>query len=127
LVDEKKVATVENTVLARFETIIPDKEYAGKRIEFLMRDEEIIVSGKEEQREGSHIFKIPSDWVNSPHLRIRFNKSDNKFYLASFGEKTILNETDVSGSDIDHIVWVDVPVNSRIVLNGIVGVNIFKS
>jgi hypothetical protein len=127
IVDDKKVATVENTVLARFETIIPDKEYAGKRIEFLMRDEEIVVSGKEEQREGSHIFKIPSDWVNSPHLRIRYSKSDHKFYLASFGEKTILNESDVAASDIDHIKWVDLPVNSRIVLNGIVGVNIFKS
>ena len=128
IVDEKKIAAAaDNTLLARFETIIPDREYAGKRIEFLMRDEEIVVSGKEEHRDGSNIFKIPSDWVNSPHLRIRFNKNDNKFYLASFGEKTILNEIEVGESDIDTIKWVELPVNSRIVLNGIVGVNIFKS
>ena len=127
ILDEKKLQTAESAVFARFETIIPDKEYAGKKIEFLMRDEEIVVSGKDEQREGSNIFRIPSDWVNAPHLRIRFNKSEDKFYLASFGEKTILNEVEVAASDIDHVSWVELPVNSRIVLNGIVGVNIFKA
>ncbi|HEV7329694.1 MAG TPA: hypothetical protein VGN63_01540 [Flavisolibacter sp.] len=112
--------------LARFETIVPDKEFAGKKIEYFMRDEEITVSGKDETAEGSQIFKIPSDWVNSPHLKIRFNKDENKFLLASFGEKTVLNEREVSRSDEGSPQWAELPFNSRILLNGIVGVNIFK-
>ncbi|HET7898503.1 MAG TPA: hypothetical protein VFL47_12545, partial [Flavisolibacter sp.] len=87
--DERQVKAPSSTnALARFETIVPDKEFAGKKIEYFMRDDEITVSGKVETAEGSPYFKIPSDWVNTPHLKIRFNRDDNKFYLASFGEKT---------------------------------------
>ncbi len=127
ILDEKKISNSENSSFARFETIVPDREFAGKKIEFLMKVEEIIVTGKEEQREAANIFRIPSDWVNTPHLRIRFNKTDGKFYLASFGEKTILNEMEVAASDMEKISWVELPLNSRIVLNGIVGINLFKS
>ncbi|MDP9078945.1 MAG: hypothetical protein M3O71_16075 [Bacteroidota bacterium] len=112
---------------ARFETILPEKQFAGKKVEYFMKDDEIIVSGDEETREDSNIFKIPTEWVNTPHLRIRYNKSDGKFYLASFGELTILNEQDVARSDINSPAWVELPVNSKMLLNGIVGVNLFKS
>ena len=114
-------------MLARFETIVPDKEFAGKKIEYFMKDKDIFISGKDEAKDKPDIFRIPSDWVNTPHLRISYNNDDNKFYLASFGEKTIVNENEVVLSDINNPSWVQLPVNSRIVLNGIVGVNIFKS
>ena len=125
--DEKKVSNVAQPGFARFETILPEKEFAGRKVEYFMKDEEIIVSGKDETRELSNIFRVPSDWVNTPHLRIRYNKSDNKFYLTSFGEKTILNEKEVKRSDINLPEWIELPVNSRILLNGIIGINIFKS
>ena len=127
VLDEGKISNTQSGVLARLETIIPDKAFAGKKLEYLMKEEEITVTGKDEQRDNSSIFKIPSDWVNTPHLRIRYNKAEGKFYVASFGEKTILNETEISVSDLNNIVWAELPVNSRMVLNGIVGVNIFKS
>lgn len=125
--DEQKVSQVASTGFARFETIIPGKEFIGRKIEYLMKEEEIIVCGSDESRSGPGIFKIPSDWVNSPHLQIRLNKADGKFYLASFGERTIVNEKEVERSDINNPVWVPLLINSRILLNGIVGVNIFKS
>jgi len=118
-------ATSANAI-ARFETIIPDKEYAGKRIEYIMQADEIVVSGKEEQNDLANFFRIPSDWVNSPHLRIRLNRDDNKIYLASFGEKTVVNEREIERSDEASPQWTELPFNSRILLNGIVGVNIFK-
>jgi len=127
VLNEGKITNAQTGVLARFETIIPDREFAGKKIEYQMKDEEIIVSGKDESKEGSYIFRIPSDWVNTPHLRIRFNKTDGKFYVASFGEKTILNENEVAVSNVNNIVWTELAINSRMVLNGIVGINIFKS
>ena len=57
----------------------------------------------------------------------KYDETDNKFHLASFGEKTIVNENEVALSDMNNPTWVELPINSRIVLNGIVGVNIFKS
>jgi len=117
----------QDSLLARFETTIPDKAYAGQKLEYLMKAADITVSGNEETREGAHIFKIPSEWVNTPHLKIRYNDVEDQFYLASFGEKTIVNENLVERSDITGPKWTALPLNSRIILNGIIGVNIFKS
>lgn len=122
--DEK---TVNSNVLARLETIIPDKQFAGKKVEYLMKEDDIIVSGSDETREEENIFVIPSEWVNSPHLQIKYNKADGKFYLASFGEITTMNEVVVTQSDVNKPVWTELPVNSRLLLNGIIGVNLFKS
>jgi hypothetical protein len=76
---------------------------------------------------GTEMFRIPSEWVNSPHLRIRFNKGEGKLYVASFGEKTIVNEKQVAKSFENNPTWTELPINSKVVLNGIVGINIFKS
>jgi hypothetical protein len=126
LVYDGKVPSRADNSLARLETILPDKAFAGRKVEFLMRQEEVIVSGKDETREAGNIFRIPSEWVNTPHLHIRYNKTDGKFYLASFGEKTLVNEKTVQRSEPNAPVWTELPINSRIVLNGIVGINIFK-
>jgi hypothetical protein len=125
--NEKKVTQPNTNVIARFEGILPDKAYAGKKLEYLMRDDEIVVTGKEDKREASNIFRVPSEWVDTPHLRIRFAKDEGKFYLASFGEKTMVNEKEVPRSNTDNPSWSDLPINSRLVLNGIIGLNIFKS
>lgn len=124
---EKEAVKKESKSIARFETIIPDKQFAGKKVEFLMKEEDVIITGSDDPRDEANVFKIPSDWVNSPHLQVRYNKADSKFYLASFGEMTTLNEMAVPASDINTPKWVELPVNSRILLNGIVGVNLFKS
>lgn len=124
--EDKTPSDSKRVVLARFETTIPDKAYSGQKLEYLMKADDIIVSGNEETREDSNIFKIPSEWVNTPHLKIRYNRAEDKFYLASFGEKTILNENLIERSDINGPKWSELPVNSRIILNGIIGVNIFK-
>lgn len=124
--EEQKAVKTQSTV-ARLETIIPDQQFAGKKVEYLMKDEEIIVSGLEETRDDSNIFTIPSDWVNAPHLQIRYNKADGKFYLASFGEITTLNEVTITRSDVNSPQWVELPVNSRMLLNGIIGLNLFKA
>ncbi|MES2826585.1 MAG: hypothetical protein V4687_00445 [Bacteroidota bacterium] len=125
--DPKTPLHKENELLARFETTLPDRAYSGKKVEFLMKKEEIVVTGEEDTRTDDYIFKIPSEWVNAPHLKIRYSNADDKFYLASFGEKTIVNESLVERSDINGPKWTELPLNSRIILNGIIGMNIFKS
>ena len=124
---ETKIKNVENLSYARFETIFPDKAYAGHKVEYFMTDDEIVVSGSEETRDKTNIFKIPSEWVDTPHLTIRYNKSDAKFYLASYGEKTMVNERLIEKSDINAPFWTELPLNSKMILNGIIGVNIFKA
>jgi hypothetical protein len=125
--DTAGISQEQSKSLGRFETTVPDKQFAGKKLEYLMKDPDILVCGKDEERVQSAIFRIPSEWVSTPHLRIRYEKNEDKFYLASFGEKTIVNENEITRSEIDHPVWTDLPVNSRVVLNGIVGINLFKS
>ncbi len=126
LTDSKSTPN-NQALIGRLETIIPDKQFAGKKVEFLIKTEDTIVSGSDEQREDANIFKIPSDWANSPHLHIRYNQADGNFYLASFGELTTLNEVLVQRSDINSPQWTPLPLNSRLLLNGIIGLNLFKS
>ena len=111
---------------ARLEATLPDKEYAGKKLEYLIKDEAIIVAGIDEKPGQPGVFRIPSEWVSTPHLSMRYDKVTDKFFLASFGEKTIVNENEVKKSNRDAPLWTDLPMNSRIVLNGIVSINIFK-
>ncbi|MGV3658146.1 MAG: hypothetical protein ACO1NX_09330, partial [Chitinophagaceae bacterium] len=124
--NESKLTAKAASGFGKLETVLPDKAFAGKKLEYIIKDEEIIVSGKDEVREASHIFKVPSEWVNTPHLRIRYNRTEEKFYVSSFGEKTLLNEKEVKRSDVASPVWTELPLNSRMVLNGIVGLNLFK-
>lgn len=125
--DARKINNNPSSGLARLETILPDKAFSGKKLEYLMQDEEIVVSGKEETREAANIFKVPSEWVNTPHLRIKYSRAEDKFFIASFGEKTMVNEQEIKRSPATSPGWSELPLNSRIVLNGIVGINLFKS
>ena len=125
--DENESATSSTSVHARLEAIVPEKEFSGRKIEYFMHDAEITVSGKEEPEGRNEIFRIPSDWVSTPHLRIRHNRSEGKLFVTSFGEKTVLNERELSISNAANPVWTELPINSKLVLNGIVGINVFKS
>ncbi|MDN3549243.1 hypothetical protein [Mucilaginibacter aquaedulcis] len=124
--NEKEIAKPGEKVIARLDTIMPDKQFVGRKVEYLMKDDDIVVSGNEETRDEHGVFKVPSDWVNTPHLRIRLNKADGKLYLSSFGERTLINEQEVTRSDVNMPQWVELPFNSKILLNGIIGINIFK-
>lgn len=127
LLPDNAVAPVTPACFARLETTIPDKQYAGKKLEYLMKYDEILVSGADETSQDGTIFRVPSEWVSTPHLSIRYDKTADKFFLAAFGEKTIVNEQELKPSTKAKPEWTELPLNSRIVLNGIVGINIFKS
>lgn len=111
---------------ARMEATLPEKEYAGKKIEYLIKEENFLICGIDGKPNRPEVFCVPSDWVSTPHLSVRYDKTADKFYIASFGEKTLVNENEVAKSYPDSPVWTVLPVNSRIVLNGIVSINLFK-
>src|SRR6185437_5307125 len=54
--DETSAVNQQQKKFARFETILPEKQFAGKKVEYIMVDDEIIVSGDDETRDGSNIF-----------------------------------------------------------------------
>ena len=124
--DEKGPTSAPRSPLARLETILPDKAYAGRKVEYVIVDEEITVTGSRETGEAPATFRVPSTWVDTPHLRIRYDQPTNQFYVASFGENTLLNEQEIARSDRHTTAWVELPMNSKMLLNGIVGINIFK-
>jgi hypothetical protein len=111
---------------ARLETILPDKAFAGKKLEYLMQDSDITICGQDANPGQAAQFRIPSDWVDTPHLRIRYQSSDGRLMLAAFGAKTLLNEKLLSRSTPAQPQWTELPINSRLMLNGIVGINVFK-
>jgi hypothetical protein len=119
-------AVSQSKYFARMEATLPEKEYAGKKIEYLIREENFLICGIDEKPNRPGAFCIPSDWVSTPHLSVRYDKTADKFYIASFGEKTLVNENEVMKSYPDSPVWTALPMNSRIVLNGIVSINLFK-
>lgn len=125
--DEKSPTNAPRPQLARLETILPNKAFAGRKAEYLISDEKIIVTGADDTGEAPATFRIPSTWVDTPHLRIRYNPATGQFYLASFGGETLLNEKEMVRSDVNTTSWVELPFNSRMLLNGIVGINLFKS
>lgn len=124
---QSQSGTVATGALARLEAVVPDRAFAGKKIEFRMTGEELTVSGLADNRDGSDVFRIPSEWVDTPHLRIRYSRAEDRFYLSAFGEKTVLNENELTPGTPGQPAWTELPLNSRIVLNGIVGLNFYKS
>jgi hypothetical protein len=111
---------------ARLDATVPEKKYVGKKIEYLVKEEAFLISGSDEKPDLTGVFRVPSEWVSSPHLSVRYDKTADKFYIASFGEKTLVNENEIAKSYPDAPVWTVLPMNSRMVLNGIVSINIFK-
>jgi hypothetical protein len=124
--DEKSQNSASRPSLGRLETILPDKAFAGRKVEYVISDDEVIITGTGDAGEAPATFRVPSDWVDTPHLRIRYNRETSQFYLASFGEKTLLNEKEVVRSNNNTTSWVELPFNSKMLLNGIVGINLFK-
>ncbi|MCD6064613.1 MAG: hypothetical protein K0R82_2524 [Flavipsychrobacter sp.] len=124
---ESQIDTQGKTTSAVLETILPDKRFAGKKLKYYIADEQVTVSGSEGQDSAPATFNIPSEWVNTPHLKIKRDSSSGKFFIASFGEKTVVNEEEIAKSELTEPQWVELPINSHIVLNGIVGINIFRA
>lgn len=111
---------------AKLEIMMPDVRFRGKKVEYLMEKEDLLVSGQDGNNSDQDNFYIPSEWVNSPHLRIVYRKSEEKLYLATFGEKTLLNEQELPFSSPAEPIWTELPYNSKVLLNGIIGMNIYK-
>ncbi|MCM1168675.1 MAG: hypothetical protein NC324_01920 [Bacteroides sp.] len=110
--DSRKIA--ENSNRAETEGLAT-LTYArdGKNIHYLMKDNLIHVSGKNDLRKGRSIFKIESDEMVDSHLQVKYDREEGAFMLAAFAPAR-LNGRNLNVSMGSDIIWYDLADNSRI-------------
>lgn len=89
---------------------------AGRNYHFIMRDNLIHISGKNEMRKGRSFFILESENIKDSHVQIKYVVDEKKFQLAAFGP-TRLNSRKVVESTGGNIFWQDLANNSTIFIN----------
>ena len=100
--------------------------YQGQRIHYFMKDEQISISGRKDQRGGRMVFKVKNDNLLNGHVQIKYVKAENEFYLCAFGP-TKLNQRSLELSEGGKIKWCKLADNSSIFMNDEVKVEFKKS
>ncbi len=89
----------------------------GQNYTYLMKDNLIHISGKNEMRTGRSIFKIEGETdILDSHVQIRYMPEEKKFQIAAFGS-TRLNSGKMNESRGGNILWYDLANNSSIFIN----------
>lgn len=83
---------------------------------YLMKDNDIIISGSNDQREDYDVFKINSKSIMNTHAQVKYDSEEKRFKIAVYG-KTRLNEQELHITKDSNIVWHDLPDNSDIFIN----------
>ena len=118
---EIKRETVSNTM--HFATLT--YTYQGQRIHYLMKDDFISISGRKDKRNARMVFKVENDNLLNDHVQIKYDKSENEFYLCAFG-KTKLNQRSLELSAGGDVKWVKLADNSSIFMNDEIKVEFTK-
>jgi hypothetical protein len=102
---------------------IADLSYSrnGRNYHFIMKDNLIHISGKNEKRKGRAFFILESQDIINSHVQIRFTPAENKFQIAAFGP-TRLNSSLLNESKGGSIYWYDLANNSSIFINNEISV-----
>ncbi len=90
--------------------------YGGKNIHFLMQDDLVNISGRNDLRRGRSILKLESDQVLDSHLQIKYLSKESKFQIATYGQAR-LNERNLDISEGGNVLWYDLADKSRIFLS----------
>ncbi|OJU40765.1 MAG: hypothetical protein BGN96_02670 [Bacteroidales bacterium 45-6] len=90
---------------------------------FHITTEFVEISGKNDLRKMPNILRVNSDELKDSHLQIKYMPAEKRFKLAAFEEWVLLNERNVPKSSGGNILWVDLPNNSSIFLNGRIQIN----
>lgn len=88
----------------------------GHNYHFVMKDNLIHISGKNEMREGSSFFILESSKIKDSHVQIKYLPSDKKFQIAAFGP-TKLNSRKIKESIGGDVYWHDLANYSSIFIN----------
>lgn len=88
----------------------------GNNYHFIMKDNLIHISGKNEMRKGRSFFILESSEIEDSHVQIKYLPSDKKFQIAAYGP-TRLNSRKIAQSSGGNVFWHDLANNSSIFIN----------
>lgn len=88
----------------------------GHNYHFIMKDNLIHISGKNEMRKGRSFFIIESSEIKDSHVQIKYLPSEKKFQIAAYGP-TRLNSRKITESSGGDVYWHDLANNSSIFIN----------
>lgn len=93
----------------------------GRNYHFIMKDNLIHISGKNEMREGRSFFILESSEIKDSHVQIKYLPSEKKFQIAAYGP-TRLNSRKITESSGGDVYWHDLANNSSIFINNEISV-----
>lgn len=88
----------------------------GRNYHFIMKDNLIHISGKNEMRKGRSFFILESSEIKDSHVQIKYLPSEKKFQIAAYGP-TRLNSRRITESSGGDVYWHDLANNSSIFIN----------
>lgn len=88
----------------------------GHNYHFVMKDNLIHISGKNEMRRGRSFFILEDEHIKDSHVQIRYIANKKKFQLAAFGP-TRLNSRKLDESKGGEVLWYDLANHSTIFIN----------
>lgn len=88
----------------------------GRNYRFIMKDNLIHISGKNEMRKGRSFFILESSEIKDSHVQIKYLPSEKKFQIAAYGP-TRLNSGKITESSGGDVYWHDLANNSSIFIN----------
>lgn len=94
---------------------------SGYTYRYTMCDSLIMISGKNDLRQNSSIFKIENENIMDSHILIKYEKDASKFKIATFGMAN-LNTRKMDVSKGGEVKWYELPNKSSIFINNEVSV-----
>ena len=88
----------------------------GRNFHFIMKDNLIHISGKNEMRKGRSLFILDSPDIKDSHVQIKYLPSEKKFQIAAYGP-TKLNSRRLTESSGGDVYWHDLANHSSIFIN----------
>lgn len=88
----------------------------GRNYHFIMKDNLIHISGKNEMRKGRSFFILESSEIKDSHVQIKYLPSEKKFQIAAYGPAR-LNSRKITESSGGDVYWHDLANNSSIFIN----------
>lgn len=88
----------------------------GRIYSFIMKDNLIHISGKNEMRNGRSFFILDSPEIKDSHVQIKYLAAESKFQIAAYGP-TRLNSKKITESYGGDVYWYDLANHSSIFIN----------
>lgn len=88
----------------------------GRNYHFIMKDNLIHISGKNDMRKGRSFFILDSPDIKNSHVQIKYLPAEKKFQIAAYGPAK-LNQRKLMESSGGDVYWHDLANNSNIFVN----------